>query len=414
MTATSDIDDGVVVAGAAANAQSRPTYLFGREEFTALNILFAATTLAGLVSVFLGSELLACIAMFVYIAFGWAFRAREVASKERFADSCYYQGFILTLFALLLALGGKGSHTLKSDEIIAQFGLAIWTTFIGMGGRIFIIQFLTTSQDDDEIIRRSIADYTQQLNGEIQTTLSQLRQHRSIIVGSADKIAKQLEGESRRNRFETDQAIKAASGLVVRAAREAMEKLDAGVADIRRKLESLDIPTDTIVRKISTASEGIRSELEHIRAGLQAETATFAQTLRESTAILQATKATLEELGANIRSANETVADAGRQTRTKLDSSKKGLVTTEQTIANIQTLSKSAEQLADRLSQLSGALEKRTKDFTDQFDEIARRNLEGAARVSANLETASTAYLECTDRLTNAIRDAGRSHAASE
>jgi hypothetical protein len=143
-------------------------------------LVFLGTTLAGCIFEIAGSTLGACLSMLAYLGYG--FVSHETArASERFADSAYYQGFILTLFALLLALTGKGASTLTSAEIIGKFGLAIWTTFIGMTGRILIIQFLTTGRDQDERARISVAVHrrTQSGNGSFARANEGLPQERN-------------------------------------------------------------------------------------------------------------------------------------------------------------------------------------------------------------------------------------------
>src|SRR5262249_410472 len=158
-------------------------------------------TREGGISEYLESPLAAVAAMLVYLAAGFAFRA-QVRNTERFADSLYYQGFILTLFALLLALAGNAAHKLTSEGIIAQFGLAIWTTFVGMTGRIVIIQFMV-SPDSDEEVKESISRYVIELNREVKMALDLFRSFRETVLTAAEKMTE----ESKRSRKESDGAV---------------------------------------------------------------------------------------------------------------------------------------------------------------------------------------------------------------
>ena len=95
--------------------------------------------------------------MIAYFGFGLTLPA-TARNTERFADSLYYLGFILTLFALLIAMTPalNGGVEPKSTQIIQQFGTAIVTTFIGMSLRIILIQLKPNVSDHEEDTRESI------------------------------------------------------------------------------------------------------------------------------------------------------------------------------------------------------------------------------------------------------------------
>src|SRR5687768_2770613 len=67
--------------------------------------------------------------------FGWIlWSQREARTYERYADSFYYLGFMLTLSALLVALlGGDTRAGLELAGVLNKFGLGLVTTLVGLG-----------------------------------------------------------------------------------------------------------------------------------------------------------------------------------------------------------------------------------------------------------------------------------------
>src|SRR5690349_4528326 len=108
------VQPDVIVIGAEPIAPPDTKWFLGNQVLSELNLCFFASTVAGLFCGMLGTTLGACICMVLFLIYGLAFHKR-IPNMERFADSLYYQGFILTLFALLWALTGKGSGNLTSD-----------------------------------------------------------------------------------------------------------------------------------------------------------------------------------------------------------------------------------------------------------------------------------------------------------
>ena len=79
----------------------------------------------------------------------------ETLSVEQKADSVYYMGFIFTLVAMtasLIALAN--SDDLRFNTIVANFGLALATTILGLAIRIIWLQINSQALEDADAILR--------------------------------------------------------------------------------------------------------------------------------------------------------------------------------------------------------------------------------------------------------------------
>lgn len=386
----------VIIIGAPV-PEKTPSFIPSKEILSPLNLCFLGTTVVGAFSEWLGSPALAVVCMLAFIVYGSAKR-KTLPSLERFADATYYQGFILTLFALLLALTGKGSQTITSDGIIAQFGLAIWTTFTGMTARIVIIQFFTSASDQDDEARESIAQYVTQLNDEIGNSLTQIRAFRESVLESASKINDDLAEEAKRSRKESTDAVKSAMAALIRSVEQTTAKLDSAVETVATRIAELDLPEDALSAPLARLAETLTGDLNVVKSELAQGAKDFAGTMKANVAILEGAKTDLGQLKIAIGQVNETVSAASRIASEAVSGAQANLATASNSAKGVEQLGRTAEALALRLTQLSGALDDKGRSYAESLDRAA------AETKAVNDELADT-VADGVQKITRAIRN---------
>jgi hypothetical protein len=395
-----------ITIGDDASAKKATEGFVGGDMLSALNVCFLVALIVGGLFEWAGNTVGACASMFAYLGYGFVFR-KSITDMERFGDSAYYLGFILTLLALLLALTGKGGQTITSDGIILQFGLAIWTTFIGMTGRILIIQFLTTARDQGEQARQAITHYVEELNKEVAASLQQIRVFRQEALQSASKIADELNEESKKNRKETTDAVKTAMAALTKSVAQTTTKLDEAVLSVTTRITNLNIPEDALSAPIRQMANAVAEDLGKLRGELEESTKTFATTMRGNAAVLEATKADLGSLRQSLSEVSVSVFDASKIATETLDNAKKNVNTASQVSQGIENLGKTAEFLAQKLTQLARALDDKTQGNIAELDR-AKAELK-----SIQAELTST-VVQSVQKMTDAVRDAAAEHGAAE
>lgn len=85
-------------------------------------------------------------------------------SIEQLADSNYYLGFMFTLMSILVSFVGTVSSSHDIDNIINNFGISLITTLIGLLARIYLANFIPTSESNKENIEKSISDKMHKMN----------------------------------------------------------------------------------------------------------------------------------------------------------------------------------------------------------------------------------------------------------
>lgn len=400
----------LIVAERKGSARARARSLFAGEQLSAINLCFIATTVAGCISEYYASPIAAVVSMLIYFGAGFVFRG-QVRNTERFADSLYYQGFILTLFALLLALAGDGTNKLTSEGIIQQFGLAIWTTFVGMTGRILIIQFTASAGDSDEEVKDSISRYVVALNREVKTALDLFRAFRESVLIQADKLTE----ESKRGRRESDEAITDAIALIASATEKAVKKVDESVEALTSRIANLEIPTSIMSDHIRGVATTMRADLEQLRWDMDTSTTEYARTLRDNAAILLAAQSDLDLLRRSLTDVNRIVADSIRTTTESLNTTHASLESSAKAALGVERLGLTAEASAIKLFKLTTALDAKARSYADEVNryrnEIEKTNSEltkVAAEAREGASGLAVAVVEGAQKLTDAVREVRR------
>ena len=107
----------------------------------------------------------------VAIMFGYAgvalvtkrYRIRE----DKIGDNIYYLGFLYTLVSLAYALYAFNSRAAGAADIITNFGIAIFTTIIGLAGRVFFNQMREDVTEYEREARISLADAANDMKAQL-------------------------------------------------------------------------------------------------------------------------------------------------------------------------------------------------------------------------------------------------------
>lgn len=93
------------------------------------------------------------------------------------ADNVYYLGFLYTLTSLAVALSVD-----SPDAILANFGVAIVSTLIGIAARVGLNQLRVDPADIEEASRLELAEATRRVKSEMTETVSQLSDFRQLSL----------------------------------------------------------------------------------------------------------------------------------------------------------------------------------------------------------------------------------------
>lgn len=92
-----------------------------------------------------------------YVLLGLKRRAHDV-SDEKFADSCYYLGFIFTITSIVFALFDLPAIGTHLPDIAVRFGAAMVSTVAGLVVRVYLVSFRPDAADAMEDAEHAVLD----------------------------------------------------------------------------------------------------------------------------------------------------------------------------------------------------------------------------------------------------------------
>jgi hypothetical protein len=187
---------------------------------------------------------------------GWILWSQRITrTYDRYADSFYYLGFMLTMAALLIALLAAGpQQEFDLGAILNRFGLGLSTTIVGLAGRIALLEFAGGPEEavEDALVRvRHGAD---ELANELEMGVRHLREANRATTEFA-----------RREREEIGATIKTSVQAVVtglRALGESLENCKGTLATATTELGAHI--SSTVTQSVGEAGASARKVLEEV------------------------------------------------------------------------------------------------------------------------------------------------------
>jgi hypothetical protein len=202
-----------------------------------------------------------------YILLGYKSRTDDI-SEEKFADSCYYIGFIFTIVTIIVCLvdipkmaPGKGM-----TEVAWRFGAAMTSTVFGMVVRVWLVGF-----------RQDLGDG--------------VRDAESRLVRAASEFVNQL--ELVRQRLQSlDVTVVDAASATVATVNARVEASGQAQAEALREyhavmLAQTQMATQGVVNELRTTSGAVKSVIEELTKGLRSTVTSFDSELLKATKSLQ-------------------------------------------------------------------------------------------------------------------------------
>jgi hypothetical protein len=157
-------------------------------------ILFVAFLLPGFFSIFIlkrygiDPTIVAGIAAGFMVTYGvLAYSLPRVRVRpDRLGDNIYYMGFVFTLASMSAAIldlqGGADISTL-----IGSFGIALFSTIVGIAGRVVLLQMRTEVEDIEELVQRDLLNQASKLRGQLTAAVNDLEVFRLGVRHSLEQ-----------------------------------------------------------------------------------------------------------------------------------------------------------------------------------------------------------------------------------
>jgi hypothetical protein len=158
--------------------------------------LFALVAVVGFASILFfklnefNGNYIACAAVLLMLAYGVvAFQFRRVRMRpDRLGDNFYYLGFIFTLASLSAALLQiQIQKTASIDDLLGSFGIALFTTIVGVAGRVLFVQMRGDIDEVEDEVRRNLLSASADLRAQLSLALAEFETFHTGVKQAADK-----------------------------------------------------------------------------------------------------------------------------------------------------------------------------------------------------------------------------------
>ncbi|MDB5470308.1 MAG: hypothetical protein JWR84_1868 [Caulobacter sp.] len=227
------------------------------------------------------------VATIAFPLLGLAFRlGSDAHTRERFADNCYYLGFIFTQAALLFGFlpVAISSREISSGDVLRFFGVAIGASMAGLIARTLLIQTARTTSELDNAIhtevealavavsdrsRRVFEQFStlgQELGAAHEALNKQLQNHMAVIAGSMSDYEALLKREVA--------SLASGAAQVSQSADRAERDFDSHQRtfglEVKRAADILQSLQTELSTQVAGASAAIRSSADSLATGARA------------------------------------------------------------------------------------------------------------------------------------------------
>lgn len=217
------------------------------------------------------------ISYFVLIKVTPKYRLRE----DMAGDNLYYLGFIFTVISLGVALYKFKSNP---DEIIGDLGIGLATTVVGLVLKIMLTNLRKDPVETEEIIRIELSDAAEKTSTQLYETTNLMKsvqvQGRQIMEEAQNSIdtANANLLESLQQLDAKLQAVQIPKDMITHKVDPMLDGLGSSIDRLVQKLDAIQMQPDLIDQKVSESFESmnimvaeLRNELDQIDLGSSIE-----------------------------------------------------------------------------------------------------------------------------------------------
>jgi hypothetical protein len=184
---------------------------------------------------------------------------------DQTADNSYYMGLLFTLTSLGVALYRFGTAEDAAESILRNFGVAIFTTIVGLALRVFISQFREDPDDLEYEAKVALAETVRKLRGDLDQSVAEMQ-------GFADGVRQALQEVTDATSKTTTESLSSAVSRFQGAADDMGKRFEATARKFEDRTSNFENALSTVVGAVellSTRISSVRADPELIAEGLR-------------------------------------------------------------------------------------------------------------------------------------------------
>lgn len=320
--------------------------------------------------------------MALYIVLGLKRRDDDI-SDEKFADTCYYLGFIFTITSIIFSLFDLPNIGTRIQDIAVRFGAAMVSTVAGLAVRVYLVSFKKDAADavqdaEDAVIKASqrfreqlvmayekFRDFEDEVDKSAKGTVERVNmQIEKLSHDHSARLATFFEELSKQNQVAFTSALEEVKGASLKLS-ASVERYSAG---IQGNLESIE-------QKVTSFADAVTERLRTTRFPDDY----FSERLAQPLELLQEAS---REVASQVRLASGEVSEstavlagALKKLKTKATSAEESLETVVRLTATQHAVLDAAQTQLSTLQEIRGAL--------SRFDNLLSVLVDGLATNTA-------------------------------
>jgi len=262
----------------------------GRRLQQGFAVAIVAGTVLALVGIVPGMQWVGFAGPLLAIAgfFTWGYRAgfsKRGDTRQRFADSCYFLGFLLTMTAMLAGFfpSGMFEWELTSQGILRHFSMALGATALGLIFRIVALQGGRSIEEDLGEAEAELRVYVAKVSAEAREIGNELETVRMHIAAHHQKLDEQLANSVPAALEGALQSVHRSSRDISTELAEQAKSLRDTAALVAQSLAARHSELDRIERETAEGQEQLAGSLTSMTEALNDLAASF-RTMQQETA----------------------------------------------------------------------------------------------------------------------------------
>jgi hypothetical protein len=294
--------------------------------------------------------------------------------EDQIGDNAYYLGFLFTLTSLAYALWNFQSAGLgrSPEDIIISFGVALWSTIVGIALRVFYSQLRQDPQDIEKEARARIAEAASRLSGELyQAQLTFNTYTRSLQQSMQEALIRASETATNGLNSSIEQFTNTTHGMVSKIEGAFSEFNDQSIKlnlAATKTVEAL-VALNQRIEKVEAPDTLIHKKIDGIFQGLDKSTAKLNELASRQTVSVEGLVNTTEAMLQNVRILNDTIANMKDNASTV----GAGAQNMQRVTVLIQELQSSLMHLSDGFTALHNRQLQAVKGIEQHADEMGRQ-----------------------------------------
>ncbi len=262
---------------------------------------------------------LSAVIVCIVLLFLYAFAALNIPAlrlrPDQAADNCYYLGLLFTLTSLGVALFRFSTADAAAESILRNFGVAIFTTIVGLGLRVFISQFREDPDDLEYEAKAALSETVRKLRGELDQSVAEMQ---SFAIGTRQAMQEVSEAANK----STLETLAHAVGRFESAADDMGKRFEASATAFESRTGAFDVSLDKVAGAVEALTERISAvradaslvedRLQPVFDALQRSLGEFAETFEVEQARVKKSLASLARAGESLQSFDESSASIAR------------------------------------------------------------------------------------------------------